>query len=263
VRRKRVSGRPHGAALVFALGLLAVTMLAAPDAGATASTHVWAPSTDVQRFKCLHVTSDVYVPVARSETGVRFPSVTNLGLTCGVLPFKNLNLELGLDHKTGYGALDSYPLYFNGKLGVPEGAFSRFVPAIAAGIFDAGTKSDATNSNVLYVKAARTIGPAGRASVGYFSGNENLLLDLRGKKDNAGVMVAWERTMPEISDKLWLSVDYMGTNSAYGTLNLGGSWKFADNMVVLVGYDIYNESRMYPNTITVQADIDFPIGSGK
>ncbi len=243
---------------VILLGLLGAAV-AAPDAGATASTHIWAPSTDVQRFNSLHVTSDLYVPVERGASGDRLPSVTNLGLTWGVLPFKKVNLELGVDHKTGYGVLDSYPVYFNGKLGIPENAFSGLLPALAVGIFDAGTKREATDDNVAYAKAAKTLEPVGRVSIGYFSGSRKLLLDVNGRRDNAGILAAWERMVPEISDRLWLCVDYMGTKSAYGTLNLGGSWKFANGMTLLLGYDIYNESRISPNTFTIQADVDFDL----
>jgi hypothetical protein len=247
---------------VVLLGLVGIAVTAL-EAGGTASTHIWAPSTDVQRFNSLHVTSDLYLPVERSASGDRLPSVTNLGLTWGVLPLRNLNLELGADHKSGYGALDSYPIYGNAKLGVPERAFSRFLPALAVGILDVGLKRGVTDYNVVYGKAARTLGVLGRVSAGYFRGNRKLLLDGSGGKDNAGVIAAWERTIPEISDRLWLSVDYMGTKSAYGTLNVGGSWKFTDRMVVLAGYDIYNDSRVSPNTITIQADVDFDLGSGK
>ena len=171
VRRRQLMNRAtirSGTAVL--LGLLGIAA-AAPKAGATASTHIWAPSTDVQRFNSLHVTSDLYVPVERSASGGRLPSVTNLGLTWGVLPFRNLNLELGVDHKSGYGALDAYPLYGNGKLGIPEGAFSRFLPALAVGIFDVGLKRGVTDYNVVYGKAARTLGPVGRLSAGYFRGN--------------------------------------------------------------------------------------------
>ena len=247
---------------VLLVGLLGCFAGGATNAGATASTHIWAPSTDVQRFKSLHVTSDVYVPVELSASGVRLPSVTNLGLTVGVLPLRDLNLELGVDHKTGYGDLDAYPVYGNGKLGVPEGAFRRFLPALAVGIFDAGTKRGATDYNVVYAKAAKTLNPVGRVSAGYFRGNSKLLLDGSGAEDNAGVMLAWERTVPEISDRLWLCVDYMGTKSAYGTLNVGGSWKFTERMAVLAGYEIYNDGRVSPNTITIQADVDFGGGGG-
>ncbi len=244
---------------IVLLGFVCVAF-GAPDSGATASTHIWAPSTDVQRYRSLHVTSDLYIPVEASASGARLPSVTNLGLTWGVLPFQKLNLELGVDHKTGYGPLDAHPVYLNGKFGIPENAFSKLFPALAVGIFDAGTKRGATDYDVVYAKAAKTLGPAGRVSLGYFSGNRKLLLDLKGAKDNAGVMIAWERTVSEVSDRLWLCVDYMGTKSAYGTLNFGGSWKFTNNMSVLVGYDLYNERRMYPSTLTIQADVDFDFG---
>lgn len=250
------------ALLGIAAGLLGVVAVA-PRAGATASTHIWAPSTDVQRANSMHVTSDLYLPVDRSASGDRLPSVTNLGLTLGLLPLRNLGLEVGVDHKSGYGEMDAYPLYGNCKLGIPENAFSRFLPALALGIFDAGPKKGATDYNVAYAKAARTLGPIGRISAGYFRGNPKLLLDGNGGKDNAGLMAAWERTMPEISDRLWLCVDYMGTKSTYGTVSAGGSWKFTDNMAVLVGYDIYNDSDLSPNTVTIQADVDFDLGSGK
>jgi hypothetical protein len=62
--------------------------------------------------------------------------------------------------------------------------------------------------------------------------------------------------MTEISDKLWVAVDYQGSRSSYGALNLGFSWKFADNTSAIFGYDIYND-RDLANTYTVQVDIDF------
>jgi hypothetical protein len=230
--------------------------------GATATTHIWGPSTDVQPFKKWHITTDMYLAVKGDTSGNRVPTVTNLGLTVGVLPFKNYNLEVGIDHKTGYGSLDRYPLCFNAKLGVPEGAFGKYFPALAVGIFDAGTKSYSsdthlgTNSNVLYGKAALTAGPAGRLSLGYFSGNKNLLLNAMQEQDNAGIMAAWERTMTEVSDKLWLCAEYMGSHSVYGTLNFGASWKFSDNVALLAGYDIFNNNAL-TDTATLQVDIDF------
>jgi len=65
------------------------------SAYATASTHIWAPSTDVQAYGLWHITSDMYLYESKTDAEVRYPTVTNLGLTVGVLPFKNYNLELG------------------------------------------------------------------------------------------------------------------------------------------------------------------------
>lgn len=226
---------------------------------ATASTHVWAPSTDIQAYKKWHITSDFYVPTENDVNGARPNTITNFGLTVGVLPFKKLNAEVGFDHKSGYGDLDDYPWYFNTKIGIPEDSYGEFFPALALGIYDVGTKKDKTDYNVIYGKAAKTFSlgdfSLGRFSLGYFRGNPDLLLH-SGKKDNDGALICWERTMTEMSDRLWLALDYQGSKSSYGAFNLGFSWKFSDNVSGLFGYDIYND-RDLANTYTVQMDIDF------
>ena len=239
--------------------LLTVIAASAQQALATASTHIWAPSTDVQAFGLWHITSDIYLPVKNDAAGNRLPAVTNIGLTVGVLPFKKLNAEIGFDHKSGFGAIDKYPMYGHAKIGIPENAFGEAFPALAAGIFDIGTKKNYTNYDLFYGKLAKTfkVGQTslGRLSLGYFSGNSKLLFDNKGKKDNSGVFGAWERTLTEVSDKLWFCVEYMGTKSVYGSVNIGASWKFAPNVSILGGYDIYNNSSLV-NTATLQVDID-------
>jgi hypothetical protein len=230
-----------------------------PYSFATATTHVWSPSTDVQAYKKWHLTSDFYVPTENNSDGTRANTITNLGLTVGVLPFEKLNAEVGFDHKSGYGSLDDYPWYFNTKVGIPENAYGKFFPALAVGIYDIGIKNDKTDYDVMYGKAAKTFSVGnvslGRFSVGYFKGDSKLLVH-DGKKDNNGLLFAWERAMPEISDKLWLCVDYQGTKSSYGAWNPGFSWKFADNVSAIFGYDFYNDKDL-PDTYTMQVDIDF------
>lgn len=238
---------------------------------ATPSTHIWSPSTDVQPYKKWHLTSDFYVPTENNADNSRTATVTNFGLTAGILPFEKLNAEIGFDHKSGYGTLDDFPWYFNTKVGIPENTYGRFFPALAVGIYDVGTKADKTSYNVVYGKAAKTfyIGdfcsgerffPAkglclGRFSAGYFRGDSDLLLH-GTKKDNSGVLLAWERTITEISDKLWVAVDYQGSQSSYGSTNIGFSYKFSDNTSVIFGYDFYNNKDL-ADTYTVQVDIDF------
>lgn len=238
--------------------IFALCLLGAGLAHATPSTHIWAPSADVQPFMKWHLTSDFYVPVENDAADVRPDTITNLGLTLGVLPSKKVNAEVGFDHKSGTG-LDDYPLYFNTKVGIPEKAFGEQSPKIAAGIYDVGTEHDKTDFNVFYVKAGKTLAlnefQLGCFSLGYFNGNGKLLR-YNGKKSNQGVLVCWERTLTEISDKLWVALDYQGSKSAYGTFNLGVSYKFSDNTSVIFGYDIYN-NRNLADTYTVQVDIDF------
>src|SRR3989304_7995880 len=115
--------------------VLLTGIIGVASADATPSTHVWAPSTDVQAYGVTHITSDIYVPVKKLDD-VRPGTITNLGLTVGVLPFEKVGLEVGFDHIEG-----QYPLYLNAKLGTPENAFGDFFPAIAVGGYAIGTKT--------------------------------------------------------------------------------------------------------------------------
>jgi len=245
-------------ALLLLTALSAICLLS-QSAQATGTTHIWAPSTDIQPFKLWHITSDLYFPVSPDPSGSRLPTVTNVGLTVGILPFKNLNAEIGFDHKSGFGGIDSYPLYGNAKIGIPENAFGGIFPACAVGIFDVGTKADMTDFNVIYGKLAKTIAinkfSLGRFSAGYFSGSKKLLLNESGGKDNNGLLMAWERTMTELSDKLWICAEYMGTKSVYGSFNVGAAWKFAPNVSIIGGYDIFNNPSLV-DMATLQVDID-------
>ena len=139
---------------IFSITIL--TLMISPIARATPSTHIWGPSTDIQPFGVAHITADYYLAVKRAPQGLTVPPVTNTGLTVGVLPFQKIQAEVGVDHKSGMGASDKYPIYFNAKLGVPEKAFGKSFPALAVGIYDIGTKSDVTNNDVEYAKIAKT-----------------------------------------------------------------------------------------------------------
>jgi len=228
-----------------------------PGAYATASTIIWGPSTDTEAFKKLHVTSDFYVAAGNDSNHVRPATVTNFGLTAGILPFKAVNGEIGFDHKSGTG-VDSQPFYFNAKLAMPENSFSNYFPAIAVGVYDVGTSSKTTD-DVAYVRGAKTFSVGkfllGRFSAGVFMGNKNLLT-YNGKKSNSGVLFGWERQLSEISDKWWIGIDYQGSKSAYGSTNIGISYKFSDNVSMIYGYDFYNNHNLV-DTFTVQLDIDF------
>lgn len=250
---------------MFVCALAVTAVMRASVASATPSTQIWIPSTDIQPYKVLHYGADAYIKTERMTDGTREGSVINNGLTVGVLPFEKIQAEVGIDHRnigTGDGPsavsteiYNANPFYFNAKVGIPEDALFKGSPALAIGGFDFGTKQAVTDFNIVYALAA-TSTPVGRFSVGYFEGNDKLLLDHKGEKDNKGVLASWDRTMKEISDKLWLAVDYQGSNSSYGALSAGAAWAFTDKVSVIVGYDIYNNRNLKP-TATVQLDINF------
>jgi hypothetical protein len=227
----------------------------------TASTDIWAPNTDTQPWGTGHITADTYIPVRKNSDGGRARTITNSGLTFGMLPFKKLTAEAGFDYKTGYGDMDyRYPIYFNAKLAIPEDAYGPCFPAIAGGIYDLGTQRYKTDYDTVYIKAAKTpvLGSfsLGRISFGYFWGNNKLLLDQNQERDSNGIFCSWARTISEISDRLWVCVEYQGTKSSYGVLNLGFSWQFAKDISVLTGYQFYNNKNL-AGTATVQVDINF------
>lgn len=224
------------------------------NAAATPSSEAWIPSPDIQAFKKLHIGWDAYV--GTNSGGL----LSNGGLTIGVLPFSKLGLEIGIDYRDASG-IHKDPVYFNAKLGIPEGSLFKHSPAIAVGGYDFGTRKDITTYNLVYGLLGETIWKLGRLSVGGFKGavgSDDALFGVIGTndKDDKGVMLSWDRTISEISDKLWLCVDYQSGKSAYGAFSFGGSWNFAPNVGLFLGYNIYNDNENIKPTFTVQVDIN-------
>jgi hypothetical protein len=230
----------------------------------TPSTQIWIPSTDFQKWKTMHLGIDNYLRTSKIS-GNRGAGMIDFGLTTGLLPFEKFQGEIGADYLyMGDDNYDDYPIYFNAKIGMPEDGLFKNSPAVAFGVFNFGLKKNLTNYNIIYGEIAETIPILGRLTIGYYTGNDKILVDENLKKANSGLLISWDRTMTEISDKLWLAVDYQGGKSYLGSLNLGASWAFSKNVSVIFGYDIYNNKKAYYNTsnqnansFTVQVDINF------
>jgi hypothetical protein len=230
----------------------------AADVMATPSTQIWIPSTDIQKFGTFHLGIDNYTTVFRDAEDGAHDFATDFGLTAGVLPFEKLQLEVGVDL---FEPTDD-PVMFNAKLGIPEEALFTYSPALAVGGFAFGTQTDeekgATDYNIVYGLAAKTLPMVGRLSAGYYTGNDDLLVDIDGNKENHGLLLSWDRTMSEISDKLWMAVDYQGGKNAFGALGTGAAWSFSDNVSVILGYVFFNDNELVgKDTVTVQVDINF------
>jgi len=237
---------------------IVMSLAASTAAFATPSTQIWIPSTDVQAFGTGHLNLDTYI---RTTSNGDWPNVISIGPTVGILPFEKVQAEVGIDYiDSGSGAVaDSHPLYFHGKLGTPEESLFKNSPALAFGAYNFGTDVGVTSQNMVYGLAAKTLPVIGRLSAGYYRGSARVLVDENGQKDNDGVLLSWDRTLSEISDKLWAAVDYQGGDNANGALSFGVSWAFAKNVSVILGYDIYNNVKTGgKNTVTTQVDINFP-----
>ncbi len=258
-------------------------MLVAAAAGAalaTPSTQIWIPSTDIQPFKDLHLNIDSYIRasgVAKSPPAIgstRDANVWDFGPTIGILPFEKIQAEVGFDYLTvANNPNDNHPFSGNFKIGTPEDSLFKFSPAIAVGMYNIGPtnyeKSRAafitSGQNISYALVAKTL-PAigavpslGRFSVGGYHGSQRALVDANGHSANEGVLASWDRTMTELTDKLWLAVDYMGGNNVNGAVSVGASWAFSKNVSVIFGYDIWKEKALAGNnTFTVQVDINYP-----
>ena len=250
----------------IALAAFALCGLTATIASATPSTQIWIPSTDIQAYKTVHLNFDTYIRDRSNADGSRTAPVVVIGPTVGILPFPKIQAEIGFDLISAGGDADKHPLLRPRKARHPGGFPVQALPAVAVGMYNIGTKSGdarngelATNQDIAYALVARTIPVIGRLSAGYFAGNKKVLVDENGNSDEKGVLLSWDRTMTEISDKLWLAADYQGSKSALGAFSFGASWAFAKNVSVILGYDIYNEKRTGgQNTVTLQVDINFP-----
>jgi hypothetical protein len=234
------------------IAILASFLIGVSCIQATPSTIIWIPSVDFQGYKSFHLGIDNYAYDFKSGkpgSGGAFP--TDLGLTVGILPGTTILAEVGIDYMTPQWS----PFLLNAKVGLPEGALAEWSPAVAVGGFGFGFQKNVTDYNILYGIVGKTLPVIGRIEVGYFSGNKNLLVDLEtGSADNTGILLSWDRMIPEISENLWLAVDYQGGKSSFGALSYGLAWSFSKNVSVIFARDVFNAD--IPSTFTMQLDIN-------
>jgi len=218
-------------------------------AGPTAQIMI--PSTDIKGLKEVSI-GLTYIGRFSPKTDAGASSY-DVGVTTGLLPFENLKLEIGVDYITSNlqqdNFADNHPVYFNAKMGTPEDAFGiKGLPAFAVGIYGLGTYDkpqlgESTRQNIAYGLVAKTIPVIGRLSAGGYYGAKRALYSAYNPINtnmNSGIMASWDRTITELSDKLWLGVDYMSGNNASGEMSLGASWAFSKQVTVLAGVVFFN-----------------------
>ena len=228
----------------------AIVALASSAALALPTGQIWIPSPDAKGFG--DVTLNVISVQRFSPKSNAGPSTYDIGAIVGVSPLEALKVEIGIDYITtnlqNDNAYDNHPVYFNAKLATPEDLGMKGMPAFAVGAYNLGTYDKpeigvSTRQNLVYGLVAKTLPVVGRISAGGYYGAKRALANGTNNKEtnmNSGVLVSWDRSMPEISDKLWLGIDYMSGNNLNGQLGIGGSWAFNKYVTVLAGLQFFN-----------------------
>jgi hypothetical protein len=242
------------------LASLVSSVLCPALARATPSTNMWAPSTaSLQSFGVLHVTYDTYF-----GTEGLYPIDT--GLTIGVLPWKELQLELGLDvlyPTVGPDGGLSVPIYFNGKIGTPEDTFFKGQPGWSFGIYNVGIESDVTDYNILHLMVGRTLPYVGTLNVGgYYGLNEDLLPTPDGDTARAGLMAGWFSPAIDVPviDKIHFAADVQTGENALGAVGAGVYIYFTPTIDLLTGPVFFFAPELQPGghdwMWSMQLDVD-------
>jgi len=249
---------------VFKALVAGAFLMSASAAWATPSTTFWTPATAyVQPFGIPHLTYDTYF----GEPGA-FPIDT--GITIGVLPFEKLQAEVGFD--LFYPGKGKSVVWFNGKLGVPEGALAPWAPGLSAGIMGVGLETDVSNWNMLHVNLQKTFPYVGTlVAGGYYGLNDKLFVDASGNKQQVGFLGGWQS--PDIVigltglNKINLAADIQTGKNAFGAVGGGVYFYFTPAIDVLTGPVFFFESAKQPGNAswlwTVQLDVDFDLSAPK
>lgn len=249
-------------------GFLLAVALTGGGAHATPSSTVWTNMTlDLQSYGVVHVGVDNYFTVARktAQGGGSFP--TDLGLTVGVLPFEKFQMEVGVDVVE---ASDN-PVYFNLKMGSPEGVLFKGSPALELGLFNVGTKKDVTDQNVVDLIIGKSFPGVGRVSVGPYVGNDRVLVGSKGKQDNAGWMAAFDRSFHAAQsadgsefNRFVVAADYASGKNAIGGGSIGAYYYFTKDISLLLGHVWFNDEGVNGKPKwTIQLDINLPSWAGR
>jgi len=232
-----------------------VASLLSVAAAATPTTTFWTPAVmDIQAPGVWHITYDSYFTVGHKgpgRVGESFP--TDMGLTYG---FKVSRKVLG---EAGFDVLEptDQPLFFNAKIGYPEGALRRNAPALQIGVFNAGTKTGVTNQNIVHLIVGKTLPRRmGRVHASIYRGNSDVLRSSAGEVENTGFMVAYDRWLTP--GKYMLAADYASGKNAIGGGGVGLYTFFNRDISLLAGPVWFNDRGINGRTKwTVQLDVNF------
>jgi hypothetical protein len=212
---------------------------------------VWMPNDKTQTDGRFRFDSDVRFTLDKraSDTDIQVPFIDE-GVTYGLFNNNTVAGELGFDWWEPQAQDNLRCLHFHFKFAVIEE--DKF-PGVVLGFYNFGVKSNTTDQNILYLGLGKTWDP-GHFFLGYFAGNQNVLVDERGNPQNTGLMFSWERMFPSVGKHFGLTADFQSSTSQVGAVNFAVEWKVKDAYQVQLGYDIFNNRNLNQrDTIQVQA----------
>lgn len=241
-------------------GLLCLIAAVAVASFATSSTTYWtSATTDIQPFGVFHIGVDNYFTVFKKiqNGGSAFP--TDIGpVTIGVLPFKKLQMEVGVDILEP----TDHPVFFNAKLGTPEGSLFKGSPALNIGINMVGTHKNDTNMNIVYGLVGKTIPFVGRLHVGPYIGNSKAATFVPNPgNDSKGFLIGFDHAFLHNKegefDRLVLAADYLSGKNYMGGGGVGLYYYFTKDISLLTGPVWFNDQSINGKwKWTIQLDIN-------
>lgn len=248
-----------------------VSLCATPTTFATPSTTFWTPMVeDIQPYGVLHLGIDNYFRLATpvTNTNAAFPTDFTAP-TIGFLPFKKFQGEVGAD----YFGSTPHPWLFNTKVGVPEGSFSKYQPALEIGVYDLGKKFNLNpgesrlDFDVVYGVVGKTFAKVGRITAGPYIGNHAALISSGGKAENVGFMTAFDHSFLPVTgkdgslqySKVVFAADYQSGKNALGAAGGGLYYYFTSDISLLVGPTFFNDKDLNGSwRLSTQLDINLP-----
>jgi hypothetical protein len=203
---------------------------------------------------------DYFSVFNRRGHGSVFP--TDFGVTFGVLDWKNIHGEAGIDY---LGGTDD-PLFFNAKLGLDQDKLFKYAPSLSVGLFNWGTRyhtSGRTNQNIVDGIFGRTLpfGIEGSIYVGGFHGSKTI------GKNRSGVMGAIQLNFKKAKDchdkeyfRWQFYADYASGKNTIGGGGFALAYYFTPDISLETGPVWFNDASVNGKwKWSVQAYWDIPV----
>lgn len=239
---------------VLALLALSAQLSAVP------STVFWTNcTTAVQEYGTAQICLIDYFSVFnRRGHGSSLP--TDFGFTVGLLDWKNIHGEAGIDY---LGGTDD-PLFFNAKLGVEQDKLFKGAPSFSVGVFNWGTRyrtHERTNQNIVDFIVGRTLSSGHALYFGAFHGSRTI------GKNRLGLMAAVQLNFKKTKDchdkefyRWQLSADAATGKNTIGGAGVSMAYYFTPDISLETGPVWFNDASINGKwKWSVQAYWDVPL----